>query len=873
VRTVLICSFMLLMPFLVYPQEEDKNFREFSNEIQKEFAETILQSRSEYDTFIDSINQEYIKLIQEAEGEFSELLQESFKEFKVMPVDERPEVIKQNQIPGFKATPQEKVSNQLIERNISLENSQDIVLPLATMNRKFTGSTNKVSLQFLGSLFSVDFDSNISQMPDLLKPDAITIKNCYDFLRNTNYPPVLEQLSEISRQMNLNDWDYYCLISEFCKSVTDKPNARKVIAWFLLSESNFKVKIGYFKTDASILIATGQTLYNTPWFNINGERYYALSYEQDSIFTYNIGYFKGIKNLNIFHDKPLMLEAMRKDRTITFPYLGKTYSIPVSYDQSYVDYYASYPMIPVDYYFALPVSSTFKESVEINISPYLQNRNRLESLHFLLNLVQYGFNYKTDIEQFKHEKYMVPEEILYYNNSDCDDRTILFSYLVRELLHLDVVALDFDGHICSAVEVSDPSLKGNLTYNGKEYIVCDATYAGAPPGIILPPFQVKNAVIVDFNKKLYQYRLFKNIWSSVNNKGLMPAENTQNIIASRDGSIFLTGMMIKDSLSSVNRESDTGGKSRAFIARLNSSKEIQWIKQLQGSGTNSGYCISQVDDQFLYVFGYFRDTLKLDNYTITAQEHGSFYLAKLNESGESYWLKKIYLPTDSLSQGITTVIDSNGDLKYYMLNDNYPHENNYMIQADDKGYCYIYAILPQKDSGSETSKHYASGQKFDIVTYLINGNDNLLKQNYPKSVSMLYTIFQFLNNTGSVIQGPSLQQTIATVYKNLISVLPGQYSEVGKISEIINTDGITSIRTIDRQPININPLQAQHESRVKLSCINGNAKIDVLNGIKIGSNKIWNDVNYILLDKTTGQIFYNYDNQYRKKMPVHSQIL
>jgi hypothetical protein len=138
---------------------------------------------------------------------------------------------------------------------------------------------------------------------------------------------------------------------------------------------------------------------------------------------------------------------------------------------------------------------------------------------------------------------------------------------------------------------------------------------------------------------------------------------------------------------------------------------------------------------------------------------------------------------------------------------------------------------------------------------------------------MLYTLFQFLNNNGSVVRGASLQKTIATVYKNLISDLPGQYSEIGKISEIINSDGITCIRTVDHQPVNINPLQAQHESRMKLSYINGNAKIDVLYGIKIGNNQIWNDVNYILLDKTTGQISYSYDNRYRKKMPVHSQIL
>ncbi len=864
---------MLVLSSTVISQEVGKDFKKFRDEIEKEFDEIQEKSKHEFETFVDTINKEYIKIILESEKEFSELLKESFREFKVMLADEFPGNTKPEQIPGYRLAPRVNTFPNINERRITLEEGKGILLTPAYEDTKSVGLRNKVTLKFLGSSFDIDFDNRIRQMPATNKINSEVVKSTYDFLRNVNYRITLEQFIEIVRQMNLNDWDYYCLVDEFCKSISDDPNMQKVIAWFLLMESNFRVKIGYFKDTSAVLFASSQTIYNTPWFNINGERYYAMGYRNDLINTYDIDYFKGYKYLNIFHDKPLLLEEVQKDIIITFLYKGVSYSIPLSYDMRYVDYFSKYPMTPIDFYFALPVSATFKESIEENIAPHLKNMDRSESIHFLLNLVQQGFMYQTDAEQFNREKYMVPEEMLYYNNSDCDDRTIMFSYLINELLHLNVIALDFNGHICSAVQVPDSEVKGNLIHNGIEYLVCDPTYTSAPPGIILPPFQVKDATIIDFNSNYNHYLVSRKTWENVFDKGLLQANNTHNISITGNGNIFLTGIMKTDKLSVDEKSDGNVENASAFIAHLDPVEEIQWLKRLIGSGPNFGYCISEVNEQFLYAFGYFEDTLILDGYRITSQEQGDFYLAKLDKSGKTYWLQKILVPADSLAKGITTVVDPNGNIKYYMPNDHFPYENNYLMQVDDKEFCYIYAMIPGKVSGVDKSKYLEFNGQFDLINYLIKSNDYLVKQNYPRSVSLLYTLIQYLTNYGSVIEGASLQKTIETVYYNMKSDLPARYSEIAKISEIINYNGVTWIKTINHQPVIINPLQAQHESRLKLSYINGNAKIDVLNGVRIGNNQVWNDLNYILLDKVTGKIIFSYDNQYRKKMPVHSQLL
>jgi hypothetical protein len=114
--------------------------------------------------------------------------------------------------------------------------------------------------------------------------------------------------------------------------------------------------------------------------------------------------------------------------------------------------------------------------------------------------VQTAFEYKTDPEQFGREKPLFPDETLFYPFSDCEDRAILFAYLVRHMLGLDVVALDYPGHIATAVMFSTDIAGDSIVFHGKKYIICDPTYVNADVGASMPEFKnVKPNVIVFTN--------------------------------------------------------------------------------------------------------------------------------------------------------------------------------------------------------------------------------------------------------------------------------------------------------------------------------------------------------------------------------------
>jgi hypothetical protein len=112
--------------------------------------------------------------------------------------------------------------------------------------------------------------------------------------------------------------------------------------------------------------------------------------------------------------------------------------------------------------------------------------------------VQTAFDYKTDDQQFGKEKYLMLEETLYYPSSDCEDRSILFSYLIRNLLKLKVIGLDYPGHIATAVNFNSDFAGESINFNGNKFIVCDPTFINADAGMEMPQFKDVDPKVIQF---------------------------------------------------------------------------------------------------------------------------------------------------------------------------------------------------------------------------------------------------------------------------------------------------------------------------------------------------------------------------------------
>ena len=114
----------------------------------------------------------------------------------------------------------------------------------------------------------------------------------------------------------------------------------------------------------------------------------------------------------------------------------------------------------------------------------------------LLDFVQSAFDYKTDDQQFGEERPLFGDETLYYPFCDCEDRSILFSILVRELLGLKVVLLHYPEHLATAVCIGDDVKGDYVILDGRRYVVCDPTFIGGHVGEAMTSYKKIKATII-----------------------------------------------------------------------------------------------------------------------------------------------------------------------------------------------------------------------------------------------------------------------------------------------------------------------------------------------------------------------------------------
>jgi hypothetical protein len=149
-------------------------------------------------------------------------------------------------------------------------------------------------------------------------------------------------------------------------------------------------------------------------------------------------------------------------------------------------------------YFDSEVGETAESPLLQQLAKELEGMSEQQAVNFLLRFVQTSFKYRTDDKQFGKENYLFPEETIFYPYSDCEDRSVFFAWLVKRLLKLDVVGLNYPGHVATAVHFTQDAGGDFVTYNGRRYTVADPTYINATAGMTMPEYGNTKPGIISF---------------------------------------------------------------------------------------------------------------------------------------------------------------------------------------------------------------------------------------------------------------------------------------------------------------------------------------------------------------------------------------
>jgi len=320
-------------------------------------------------------------------------------------------------------------------------------------------------------------------------------------LSQADFEGLIRQLGHIKGRLLLNDWGFFQFVEGFAHTIQPDTNSAALLAWFVLTKSGYRVKVGYSRNHIYLLAPAQGTLYETPYYTLNGTRFYNISYLRNqhkpgNIYTFKKDYPEAERVLTLMLRTTPRTHADKNVKKLNFSYNGQTYSVPAAFNPNTVRFYQAYPQTNWEVYLAAPVAPETETSLVSALGKLVEGKSEPEAVNMLLRFVQTAFKYQTDDDQFGHEKYMFAEETLSSWYSDCEDRATLFSSLVRRILDLDVIGLLYPGHAATAVKFSEYVAGDAVTVSGDRFVVCDPTYINANIGMTMPQFKTAKPQVV-----------------------------------------------------------------------------------------------------------------------------------------------------------------------------------------------------------------------------------------------------------------------------------------------------------------------------------------------------------------------------------------
>lgn len=171
-------------------------------------------------------------------------------------------------------------------------------------------------------------------------------------------------------------------------------------------------------------------------------------------------------------------------------------TVTMSENKNLMDFYNDYPKCLWTNYSWAGLSDETKAKLYPMLRNGIKGKSQIEAANRLINFVQTAFAYKTDGEQFGYERSLFADETFFYPYSDCEDRSILFSILVQDLLGLEVVLLHYPEHLATAVHYTEHLDGAYFTMDGKNYYISDPTYIGANVGECMPRYITVNPEVL-----------------------------------------------------------------------------------------------------------------------------------------------------------------------------------------------------------------------------------------------------------------------------------------------------------------------------------------------------------------------------------------
>lgn len=459
--------------------------------------------RKQYDDFKRKAQKKYSDFRDEANRQYVEFMRQAWRQYKTLPAIPKPKEEEVKPVVMPEEDRNKPIDNKpvVIEEVITPPAPEPQPIPIAPIKEKPQPEDKYVSFAFYGTDCGVRF--NDDERFTFTDSSNKSIAEAWERMSGDAYNNTIRDCLELRIRMQLCDWAYLNMLDTMAEACLGKTNEATMLAAFIYCQSGYKMRIGRAGAKLCLLYASEHTIYDQPYFNIDGSMYYVFKSKESSLEICEAAMPKE-KSMSLYIPATQTLSLDKSQQRTLQSERYPEIKVQAAVNRNLINFYNDYPTSEIGnnfmtrwaMYAKTPMDSNTSKELYASLKEKIKGMGKQAAVERLLNFVQTAFVYEYDDKVWGGDRAFFAEETLFYPYCDCEDRSILFSRLVRDIIGLDVILVYYPGHLATAV-CFDTDVQGDyILLDNRRFIVCDPTYIGAPVGATMPKMDNKTANVI-----------------------------------------------------------------------------------------------------------------------------------------------------------------------------------------------------------------------------------------------------------------------------------------------------------------------------------------------------------------------------------------
>lgn len=472
-----------------------------------------------YDEFRNQAKQEYEDFRKKANEEYAEFVRKAWAEHKTLPAVP---------VPIEKDVPPVVIKDEDKKRPIEdtpVVIDEEIDIPAPTPQPKpFSPIKENEGQDVYHSFILYGTEMNVrledSQKFKLAKLELNEIASAWEKFSADGFNNTIRDCLELRIKHQLCDWAYLRMLDELSASFLGKgTNEAELLKAFLYCQSGYQMRLAMANNNLYMLYASQHFMFDKPCWKIDDIFYYADNCDAEQIH---------ICEASFPHEQALSLYVPNEQGLAPSKSASRTLQsedvswlkVGVSENENIIKFCNDYPsscigdnfMTRWAMYANMPLNNDTKEELYPQFVAFFnalkqsfeENGTDMQNLapacvDLICHWIQTAFVYEYDDKVWGGDRAFFADETLYYPYCDCEDRSILLTRMVRDLLGLKCALVYYPGHLATAVALGENIMGDFIRINGTKFIVCDPTYIGAPIGMTMPGMDNQSAKVIVLN--------------------------------------------------------------------------------------------------------------------------------------------------------------------------------------------------------------------------------------------------------------------------------------------------------------------------------------------------------------------------------------